>query len=99
MLPALDAVRFPDDLAAEPSEGDKAGDKQWTKLPTQNGAINFAEVFGETPIDPYLTVTATYQVPAYIVTVRVEGTARAPKLHWRTSTSWWSVQLAQPSLE
>lgn len=35
---------------------------------------------GETPIDPYLTVAATYQAPEYLVTVRVEGTATKPEL-------------------
>jgi hypothetical protein len=47
------------------------------RIVLQSAFVSFS---GETPIDPYLTVTATYQVPDYIVTVRVEGTARAPKL-------------------
>jgi len=40
----------------------------------------FASFSGETPIDPYLTVTATYQAPEHVVVVRVEGTATRPEL-------------------
>jgi len=47
------------------------------RIVLQSAYVSFS---GETPIDPYLTVAATYQAPDYVVTVRVEGTARAPKL-------------------
>lgn len=40
----------------------------------------FASFSGETPIDPYLTVSATYQAPEHVVMVRVEGTATRPEL-------------------
>jgi translocation and assembly module TamB len=62
--------------------GQIAGERGWymfrgRRIVLQSAFVSFS---GETPIDPYLTVTATYQVPDYIVTVRVEGTARTPKL-------------------
>jgi translocation and assembly module TamB len=62
--------------------GQISSDRGWymfrgRRIVLQSAYILFS---GETPIDPYLTVTATYQVPDYVVTVRVEGTARAPKL-------------------
>jgi outer membrane protein assembly factor BamB len=44
---AMNTSTIPDETALEPSEGDKVGDKQWKKLPTQNGAVNFADLFGE----------------------------------------------------
>lgn len=40
----------------------------------------FASFSGETPIDPYLTVNATYQAPEHVVIIRVEGTATRPEL-------------------
>ena len=47
------------------------------RIVLQSAYVSFS---GETPIDPYLTVTATYQAPEHLVTVRVEGTARTPQL-------------------
>lgn len=47
------------------------------RIVLQSAYVSFS---GETPIDPYLTVSATYQAPEYLVTVRVEGTARTPQL-------------------
>jgi outer membrane protein assembly factor BamB len=49
---ALETPYIPDELTAEPSLGNKVADKEWKKLPTQNGAVNFADVFGEPPRDP-----------------------------------------------
>lgn len=64
MKTALDTAYVPDDLNVEPSEGDKVGDKQWKKLPTQNGAVCFAEVYGESPKDQTKVVYAVTYVYA-----------------------------------
>lgn len=45
----LDTAHLPDELTVEPSEGDKAGDKVWKRLAAQNGGLNFADAFGESP--------------------------------------------------
>ncbi|MCW8133112.1 MAG: PQQ-binding-like beta-propeller repeat protein [Planctomycetota bacterium] len=45
----LDTAHLPDELTVEPSEGEKAGDKAWKRLNAQNGGMNFAEAFGESP--------------------------------------------------
>jgi translocation and assembly module TamB len=47
------------------------------RIVLQSAYVSFS---GETPIDPYLTVTATYNAPEHVVTVRVEGTATSPEL-------------------
>ena len=49
---AMDTAYLPDELAAEPKLGDKVGENQWKKLPTQNSAVNFADIYGETQRDP-----------------------------------------------
>jgi translocation and assembly module TamB len=62
--------------------GQISADRGWylfrgRRIVLRSAYVSFS---GETPIDPYLTVAATYQVPDYVVTVRVEGTARKPEL-------------------
>ena len=62
--------------------GQISADRGWymfrgRRIVLQSAYVSFS---GETPIDPYLTVTATYQAPEHLVTVRVEGTARTPQL-------------------
>jgi hypothetical protein len=62
--------------------GQISADRGWymfrgRRIVLQSAYVSFS---GETPIDPYLTVAATYQTPDYLVTVRVEGTARTPQL-------------------
>ncbi|MEW6270170.1 MAG: translocation/assembly module TamB domain-containing protein, partial [Thermodesulfobacteriota bacterium] len=47
------------------------------RITLQEAYLSFS---GETPIDPYLTVTASYQTPEYQVRIRIEGTARTPEL-------------------
>ena len=62
--------------------GQISADRGWymfrgRRIVLQSAFVSFS---GETPINPYLTVTATYQAPEHLVTVRVEGTARKPEL-------------------
>ena len=47
------------------------------RIVLQSAFVSFS---GETPIDPYLTIAATFQVPEHQVTIRVEGTATTPEL-------------------
>jgi autotransporter translocation and assembly factor TamB len=58
--------------------GQIAGERGWymfrgRRIVLQSAFVSFSD---ETPIDPYLTVTATYQLPDYIVTVRSGHGAR-----------------------
>jgi translocation and assembly module TamB len=62
--------------------GQISADRGWymfrgRRIVLQSAFVSFS---GETPINPYLTVTATYQAPEHLVTIRVEGTARKPEL-------------------
>jgi len=47
------------------------------RIVLQSAFVSFS---GETPIDPYLTVNATFQAPEHVVIIRVEGTATRPEL-------------------